>query len=73
MVLALVFMFVFLLRSRVALRKEADPNSELCVRILSVVFFREGTKVTGEGIHTADKVVLMQGASKTKTLTAVLV
>jgi hypothetical protein len=64
-VLALVLMFVFLLRSREALRKDTDPDPKQCVRVLNVVFFREGTEVTGEAIQTADEVVLMQGASKT--------
>jgi len=64
-VLALVFMSVFLLRSREALRKDTDPDPKQCVRVLNVAFYREGNEVTGDAIQTADEVVLMQGASKT--------
>ena len=63
--LAAVFMFLFLLRSREALRKGPEPDAKQCVRLLNVIFFRKGSEVTGEAIQSADEVVLMQGESKT--------
>jgi hypothetical protein len=63
--LAAVFMFLFLLRSREALRKGPEPDAKQCVRLLNVIFFRRGSEVTGGAIQSADEVVLMQGESKT--------
>jgi len=64
-VLAVVFMFVFLLRSREALRKDGDPDPKQCIRVYNVVFHSCGTEVKGDAVQSADEVVLMQGHSKT--------
>ena len=65
MVLAVVFMFVFLLRSRESLRKEKDPDPKQYIKVFNLAFYSQGMEVTGDAIQTADEVVLMQGHSKT--------
>jgi len=64
-VLAVVFMFVFLLRSRESLRKEKDPDPKQYIKVFNLAFYSQGMEVTGDAIQTADEVVLMQGHSKT--------
>jgi hypothetical protein len=63
--IALVMMFLFLLRSREALRKGAHPDAKQCLRGKNVVMARNGVALSGAAIQDADEVVLMQGASKT--------
>jgi hypothetical protein len=63
--IALVMMFLFLLRSREALRKGASPDGKQCVRGRNVVLAYKGKVLRGNDIQMADEVVLMQGASKT--------
>jgi len=61
---ALIFMFVFLLRSREALRKGAEPDQEQCVRVHMVLLAKDGEEVTGDEVQAADEVVLTLGKSK---------
>jgi hypothetical protein len=63
--IALVMMFLFLLRSREALRKGASPDGKQCLRGKNVVLAHKGKVLRGNDIQKADEVVLMQGASKT--------
>jgi len=63
--IALVTMFIFLLRSREALRKGKDPDAKQCVCVRNVVLVGAKVVRTGDAIQEADEVVLMQGASKT--------
>jgi len=63
--IALVMMFLFLLRSREALRKGEAPDAKQCLRVKNVVLVGGGVVKSGSGIQEADEVVLMQGASKT--------
>ena len=63
--IALVMMFLFLMRSREALRKGKYPDLEQCVRVYMVVLMRAGVEVTGEAVQDVDEVVLMKGHSKT--------
>ena len=61
---ALIFMFVFLLRSREALRKGAEPDQEQCVRVFMILMAKDGEEVTGDAVQAADEVVLTLGKSK---------
>jgi len=63
--IALVMMFLFLMRSREALRKGKLPDAKQCVRVHMVLMIRAGEEVKGEEVQGADEVVLMQGFSKT--------
>jgi hypothetical protein len=63
--IALVMMFLFLLRCREALRKGAHPDAKQCLSVKNVVLVGGGVVRTGAGIQEADEVVLMQGRSKT--------
>ena len=63
--LAVVFMFLFLLRSREALRKGSEADEKQAVQMLNLVFRCKGVEVLGEAIQSADEVVLLLGASKT--------
>jgi len=63
--IALVTMFIFLLRSREALRKGKVPDAKQCICVKNVVLVGAKVVRTGNGIQDADEVVLMQGASKT--------
>ena len=63
--IALIMMFLFLMRSREALRKGKYPDLKQCVRVHMVVLMQAGVEVTGEAVQDADEVVLMQGYSKT--------
>jgi hypothetical protein len=63
--IALVTMFIFLLRSREALRKGKVPDAKQCICVKNVVLVGAKVVKTGDGIQEADEVVLMQGASKT--------
>ena len=63
--IALIMMFLFLLRSREALRKGAQPDAKQCLRNLNVVLARDGRTLAVPDYQEADEVVLMQGRSKT--------
>jgi hypothetical protein len=64
MTIALVMMFLFLMRSREALRKGATPDEQQCARVGSVVMAAQGDPVKGDDVATADEVVMMWGRSK---------
>jgi hypothetical protein len=61
---ATMCMFVFLLRSREALRKGAAPDPEQCLRVGNLVMSAGGKVVTGVDVATADEAVLFMGKSK---------
>jgi hypothetical protein len=63
-VTAIVFMFLFLLRSREALRKDGIDEKQ-CLRTCMLVFYCSGEEVTGDDIMRADEVVWMSAYSKT--------
>jgi len=63
--IALVMMLLFLLRSREAPRKGAQPDAKQCPRNLNVVLARGGRTLASPDYQEADEVVLMQGQSKT--------
>ena len=62
--LALVVMFLFLLRSREALRKGAFPDPEQCLRVRSVSVATDGEIVTGADVEGADEMIVMFGKHK---------
>ena len=63
--IALVMMFLFLMRSREALRKGATPDEQQCLRVGSVIMASHGKTVKGSEVATSDEVVVMWGRSKT--------
>ena len=62
--LAMVLMYIFLLRSREALRKGTYPDPEQCLRVRSIILACQGEAVTGKSAQVADEVVLLFGKSK---------
>jgi hypothetical protein len=62
--LALAIMFVFLLRSREALRKGAEPDPEQCLRVQDTMLAASGEVLTLSEFERADELVLLQGKSK---------
>jgi len=54
-VLAVVFMFVFLLRSRESLRKEKDPDPKQYIKVFNLAFYIRGIEVTGDAIQPQTK------------------
>jgi len=63
--LAMLTMFLFLLRAREALCKGHLPDEEQCLRVHQFVFCSEGTDVEVNDVQKADEIVLLQGRSKT--------
>jgi site-specific DNA-cytosine methylase len=62
--LAMVLMYIFLLRSREALRKGLYADHEQCLRVRSIVLACQGEIVTGKSVQKADEVILIFGKSK---------
>jgi len=62
--IALVMMFLFLLRSREALRKGKSPDEKQCLRVRNVVLIGKGTVKSGAGLQEADEMLLLQEGSK---------
>ena len=61
---ASVSMFVFLLRSREALRKGGSPDPEQCLRVENLVMSAKGRPVSGDDVAAADEAILFMGKSK---------
>lgn len=61
---AIMFMYLFLLRSREALRKDG-ADAKQCVRVCMLAFYNKGVEVFGDGILEADEVVWLSAYSKT--------
>ena len=61
--LGISLMFVFLLRSREALRKGAQPDAEQCMRVRSLMLARDGVPVPGAPAD-ADELILHIPRSK---------
>jgi len=63
--LAIMLMYIFLLRSREALRKGEEPDPEQCARVGSVVLASEGKEATsGSELDDVDEVILHIPKSK---------
>jgi len=63
LLLGISLMFVFLLRSREALRKGAHPDAEQCMRVRSLMLARDGVPVAGAP-DDADELILHIPKSK---------
>ena len=57
-------MFVFLLRSREALRKGGTPDPDQCLRVGNLVMSAGGHPLSGVDVAAADEAVLFMGKSK---------
>ena len=62
--LALVLMFLFMLRSREALCKAQAPDADQCLRVCMVHMACGGQSVDGAAVEAADEVVITVGKHK---------